>query len=186
MMSKPCLTCRHLLFVLLGLWLGMLLAVGAAAAVAFPTMKHLNPTLADFAAVGDHWSIAAGSIFQPIFAIAMKAFLGFAFVAMLLTFASVRGMKTPQRLLTFVAVVVTLGVSGAGVYIEHKMSSNWRQFTAAARAGDAATAMPHRVEFERMHPVASGLLKGETLLVACTIAILLFGCRAKSQAEIAP
>mgnify|MGYP000934491492 CR=1 FL=1 len=60
----------------LAMWLAALAGAGLAAAIAFPAMKSLQPSLPDFpGAVPDHWMIAGGHIGRPAFMIADRASL---------------------------------------------------------------------------------------------------------------
>lgn len=173
---------RHLLIALLSLWLGGLVVLGATAAVAFPTMKRLDPSLPGFEAVGDHWSIAAGHIFQPIFGVATIGALVLAGAAVLVAFPAVRGMRPVYRKNIVGWMFVLAVVSGVSMAIAGRMSRDWHAFVDAAKAGDAAVAQTHRTKFERMHPVASGVLKGQTLGTAAVLVLVVAGCRRKAQA----
>ncbi len=172
---------RSVLASLLSLTLGGLVAVGATAGVAFATMRRLDPSLPGFQAVGDHWSIAAGHVFQPIFVGATLAAAVLTIVAGLLAFPAVRGMRPVFRKNIVGWLFLLAVVSVASASIAGRMSGDWRAFVDAAKSGDAATAQTHRTTFERMHPIASSVLKGQTLGTAAVLVLVIAGCRRKAQ-----
>ncbi|MGQ0628913.1 MAG: hypothetical protein ACT4PL_12535 [Phycisphaerales bacterium] len=52
----------------LGLWFGSLIMSGVAAAVLFPTLKRLDPTLGAYPKyTGSHWLLAAGHVAEIVF-----------------------------------------------------------------------------------------------------------------------
>src|SRR6185295_5853324 len=51
-------------------WLGTLLATGLGAAIAFPSMRSLKPTVTDYRVPEDqHWLIVAGHVARPLFSV---------------------------------------------------------------------------------------------------------------------
>lgn len=173
-MSHGTSTARHALIAILGVWLGALVTVGVAAAIAFPTMKKLNPTLADFGAVGDHWSIAAGSVFQPMF-IGMLIFAtGAGILASVIAVMGIRGLTGLRRkLLITLVLLATLSAAGT-LFVARGMRANWLTFIEAAKAGDTTAAATARAAFDKDHPLSSSLLKGQAvvLLLATISAVL--------------
>lgn len=162
-------TARHLLIALLGVWLGALVAVGAGAAIAFPTMKKLNPTLPEFGAVGDHWSIAAGSVFQPMFIGVLVVAVSAGVLASAVTILYVRHMNNARRLTLNVLVIVATLTAVGGLVVARGMRSNWLNFLDAAKAGDTAAAATARAAFDKSHPISSTLLKAQAAIVLMTL-----------------
>lgn len=168
-MSHGSPTARHLLIALLGIWLGSLVAVGAGAAIAFPAMKKLNPALPEFGAVGDHWSIAAGTVFQPMFVGVLVVAVGAGVMASVLAVLFVRHTSNTRRLtLNLLVIVATLTAVGS-LIVARGMRSNWLTFIDAAKAGDTAVATPAREAFNKSHPLSSTLLKTQAAIVLVTL-----------------
>lgn len=178
-MARGTSTARHILIAILGIWLGALLAVGAAAAIAFPTMKKLNPSLPEFSAVDEHWSIAAGSIFQPMFVGVLIIAVGLGVLATSIGVVSVRHASKGRRLLLNVLLVASALTAVAGLVVARDMRANWLTFLDAAKAGDTGVATMARASFDQSHPLASTLLKGQAAMVFITLAAVVLGGRPK-------
>lgn len=155
----------------LGVWFGALVMVGATAAIAFPEMKELQPSLPDFSAVPeDNWSIAAGKVMFPAFFICdviqfVSAML--AIVSFILVFvkrrtgpgAAVRGL----RLLLMTILMASLGYYM--VALTPAMNDSLNSYWNAARTGDLEQAATHKATFDALHPKASAALRINALLV---------------------
>jgi len=178
-MARGTSTARHILIAILGTWLGALLAVGAAAAVAFPTMKRLNPSLPEFGAVDEHWSIAAGSVFQPMFIGVLIIAVGLGVLATSIGVVAVRHASNGRRVLLNVLLISSMLAAAVGLVVARDMRANWLTFLDAARAGDTTAAANARSSFDQSHPLASTLLKGQAAMVFITLAAATLGGRAK-------
>lgn len=156
----------------LGLALGAMVITGAAAAIAFPVMKALDPHLPAFAAYGEpHWPVAAGSVMNRLFGVTDAVLLGAAIVAALTLgasrlifrarFASIAGVL---RLIALAALLGSVGLTRLD--LRPRMQSNLTAYWEAARAGDAEAAARHKAAFDADHPRASFLLVTQLVLAA--------------------
>lgn len=170
--------CRSALVVLLAAWLGALLMVGASAALAFPIMKRLDPTLPGMQGMDEHWKIAAGSLFFPLFEIAAVGGLGAAVVAALLAIAGRRALAPSWRALMPIAAMVIAIVAAVVALIQMDMGSNWRVMRAAIKAADWPRAAEARVRFNDRHPAARLALMGHALALAGGLAAAMLTPRA--------
>jgi len=134
---------------------GVIVATGVAAAIAFPTMKTLDPSLPGFAAVPDHWMIAAGRVMAPIFTITVAgAVLAMALATLAWALQVLRAQFGVRVLLVRgVALLLTLAVAGHLQFaLLPRMNANFATFLAAARAGDTNAALTARDAFDQDHP----------------------------------
>ncbi|MFN7020224.1 MAG: hypothetical protein ACK4WH_02710 [Phycisphaerales bacterium] len=165
----------------LALWLGVIVAAGAFAAIVFPTMKSLEPALPGFAGYsGPHWRIAGGKLGQQIFLltdIVQFACVVVTVATLLCLFVTLGA--SPQRRRP-AAWFRTLGLSlafasaaGQILIVGPQMNGALKNFWAAAGAGNAELAAIHQGAFDQLHPIASWLLAGSAvgLLAALTAGI---------------
>ncbi len=160
--------------VALATWLGAGVISGVTAAVVFPTMKELSPTLPGYGAYsGEHWRIAAGSVANRVFLVCDTIALACALVTILTLAISLRtyrrSAETPVRALWLrVAwVSVACGVLAFNLFIlQPRMAKNLRSFWNAARAGAQAEADAAQQRFAADHPNA-------TLMLGATAAAVL-------------
>lgn len=147
-----------------GLWAGVIAMVGAVAAIAFPTVRELDPALAEYAAYpGEHWRIAAGAVMNRAFLLAdgvggAVVLLATGAVVVMLASGRVRA-GTPAMVLRLAALAVGAGLT---VYtlaaFRPEMQGHLETFWSAARAGEVNEAETARAAFDAMHPRASFLL----------------------------
>lgn len=161
----------------LGVWAGALFGAGVAAAVAFPTMRDLDPTLGAYPAyTGEHWMLGAGRVAARVFLItdiaqfvcALLAIGGFAL-------AVVAGPKHRSWALFFRAAalgVAFLLVSYHLLIQGPRMDRDLRAYWNAAAAGDNATAAVHQDAFAARHGGASRVM---TATFAATLLTLVLG-----------
>lgn len=153
---------------------GATLAVGAAAAIAFPTMKALDPVLAAYVAWPDpHWPIAAGAIANRLFRILDWVALGIVVVALVSMIP--RSARPTRSLIGVVAAVSMLLLAGVvatnWVWIRPTMHHHLEAYWTAARAGDIAAGNAGREAFAGFHPIATGLLVAQAgLALICAAA----------------
>lgn len=147
----------------LGVWAGAVVMSGATAAVIFPQMRELDPTLEAFAATpGEHWVIAAGWVMARVFWVMDAVQLGCAGVAALTLIALVwmRGVFGIRfvllRVLLVGAAVATL--LWYLMAVAQPMSTDLAGYWEAAKAGEAERAATLRASFDARHPVASRAL----------------------------
>jgi hypothetical protein len=157
----------------LGLWLGILILAGAAAAILFPTMHSLDPTLREYPAyTGPHWSLAAGTIANRIFNIAgiievACAAVFLATLAALLVSRSLPKWAAVLRALTAVAIAaawVTRMIPTAHI------AGRLIAYDRAARAGDNTLAEQHRSIIAADHPLATRLMVAMAILLVLALA----------------
>lgn len=158
----------------LSLWLGVIVMSGLVAAVAFPTMKHLNPDLPDYTAFPhDHWKIAAGLIAREIFNLGALLQWGFATITATALAFGVFADRPARQLPVARTVGLFLAVAALAYWrlsVAPRMDTSFDAFLAAAKAGDAASAGTHRAAFDAMHPWVSYLLY---FLWFCVLATLI-------------
>lgn len=163
--------CETVHLAALGLWLGFVLASGTFAAILFPTMRQSQPTLPDFSAwPGEHWIIAAGRVGNRVFfAVDIAQFTfamlsGFTFVALIAFLGLPR--TRPATLIRATALGVAMACAASQVIIVGpKMNSLMTRFWAAASEGQITAAEMFKSEFDRTHPIGSGLLYGSCISV---------------------
>lgn len=167
-MSRGRGMCETLHLLALGLWLGALVMTGATAAIIFPTMRTLDPSLPGFpGAPDDQWMLAAGTVMQRVFFVCDAVQLGAAVVAAatLILLVSFFGL-TLRRPSAVVRTALLLGVLTALAYylvsLSPQMTHNLREYWDAAKAGDTAKAATFKAAFDADHPRASALLGANT------------------------
>jgi len=150
-----------------GIAFGVLAMVGVVAAVVFPTMKGLDPTLPGYAGYsGPHWSLAAGVVAERVFTI---GFAG-AGVALACCVAAVVLLSVSRGAGRLPVGRLALLVIAAGVFLAHvgwlqpRMTEAAREYRAAAARGDEEGAEVAKSQFDAMHPNASRLIMGAALL----------------------
>jgi len=176
-MSRLCTAAQGCAIAALGVWLGAAMTSAITAAVAFPTMKTLSPTLVDFGAyAGPHAPIAAGAIARRVFDIAAFIQIACAAVAGLtLGLATLRpksATHTPGPIpwLRTLLLVLAIGILAYWrLVLAPRMDANLDAFWAAAKAGQSEIAERAHGAFSRDHPHASRTLGTMTLLVLLTI-----------------
>ena len=160
----------------IGVWCGALFGAGVAAAVAFPTMRNLDPTLAAYPEyTGEHWMLAAGRVAARVFVITDIAQFVCAFLAvvgfMLATFA---GDRTRSWLRFFRAAALGaafLLVSYHLLIQAPRMDRDLRAYWDAAASGDNDAALIHQEAFSRQHPNASRTMTATFIATLATLGL---------------
>ncbi len=160
--------------VALAAWLGVSASAGLFAAVVFPTMRELGPTLERFEAwSGSHADLAAGFVQARVFAAADTVSFASAVVAL----ASMIGLLTVGRLtlrrwssgIRLCGLGLALGLFSFWLMVlSPRMETARRAYLQAAEAGETAVAQREHAAFERDHPTASGVLKATVGTLAVT------------------
>ncbi len=147
---------------------GIVVATGVAAAIAFPTMRDMNPRFSDLAALDDQWMIAAGSIMARVFAITAMIAGGFIAVAVL---AYIAQFLRESRRAFGATLIRTLLLAGlVGVFVHYagfllpEMNETFHALLDAGRANEIESVGRLREEFESMHPAASRDLTAVAIL----------------------
>jgi len=160
----------RLRIIVLSVLAGATLAVGATAAVAFPTMKALDPTLSTFSAWPDpHWPIAAGDIANRLFRMLDWFSMACVAVAVLTLFPRTgRPPRSIGSILSVVAIFVLIDVVATNwIWVRPTMHRHLEAYWSAARAGEVEVGRSARAAFDRMHPIASAMLM--TQLIAALV-----------------
>ena len=159
-----------------GIVFGVLAMTAVVAAVTFPRMKSLDPTLVGYASYdGAHWSLAAGWIAEGVFDIgflvAGVALAGCIAAVLGLTFVRGRtGMPIVRLGLTL--VVAALFCTHVG-WLQRRMDVAATEYRDAAARGENPAAAEAKARFDAMHPTASRLISAATLA-----GLVLFGVSA--------
>jgi hypothetical protein len=164
----------------LGVWTGALVGAGITAAVTFPTVRDLQPTLATYSGYGgDHWMLLAGRVASRVFLVtdvvqfvcSLLAVVGFALAVV------AGGYLAPQRRSVVLFLrALCLGLAFVSVsyhllILMPSMQHDLRQYWDAAALGDTETAERFRQAFADRHPDASRSM-GLTALAAFATMVL--------------
>lgn len=169
--------CETIHLVTLGLWLGVLVMTGVAAAVLFPTIKALDPRLPEYAAfTGAHWSLAAGKVAATLFFVCDAVQFAGALIAGVTLGLSTLLFGLPARNLATACrsgfIVVIVGVlSYQFIILAPEMNRNLAAYWAAARSGDNAAAAGFKAAFDAKHPLARNLLAADAVLVLASLVL---------------
>lgn len=156
----------------MGLCAGVIVATGVAAAIAFPTMRTLAPTLPDYAAVDEHWMIAAGSVMIRVFSVATV--IAAVCVVIGLLSSSCELLRARHRRGVAVALrggalVLLIGVMTHFTgFVLPRMNRAFNDFRQAAVAGEIERAEASRSAFSEDHPLASRELGAIAVLSLAT------------------
>lgn len=159
----------------LSVWLAAVLMSGVVAALVFPLMKSLNPTLPEYAAYdGPHSFIVAGQVAARVFLVSdvmqfvMALFsLGSLGAFTLLTDRSEGGKRLAARGLCLTAAIGALGFQL--LVLAPRMNKLLGEYWAAAKAGDNTAAAALREAFQELHPTATAVLLVIALAVAACL-----------------
>ncbi|GAB5495692.1 MAG: hypothetical protein Phyf2KO_07720 [Phycisphaerales bacterium] len=173
----------HLTFA--GLWMGALAMTGAAAAVIFPVVKALDPSLPEYAAYsGPHWRLAAGHVASRIFLISDAVQLGCIIITgltlgviALSVEAWAKPIVTGLRIIALLAAVSLMTYSFA--FLGPRMNTNMVSYWDAAKTGDNESALAYQQAFDEDHPTASRVMVGSFL---CALLLTTSGAFAASGA----
>jgi hypothetical protein len=173
--KTPRAIAESVLIASLSLWLGALVMSGATAAIIFPTMKGLNPSLPGITLdQTEHWLFAAGRVANRVFELAAIFEVACAVVAVS-TFVGLLSRRVgPMTRTAAIARVLTLAAAcGVLAYnvgvLAPRMRQNLDAYWSAAQSGDAAAAHTSRSAFDADHPVASRTLG---IMAGCVFAAL--------------
>lgn len=172
------------LVVCAGVTFGVVAMTGVVAAVVFPTMRDLGPTLPEYASyTGPHWPLAAGVIAEKIFQIGfivVGVALAGAVLALLTAIARNLGRRFPICRAGLLVVTLGLYLTHMG-WLQPRMNAAANEYRQAAREGDKDTAAEAKSQFDALHPTASKLVGATTLA-----ALGLFVCAAWSATGTRP
>ncbi|MEM0915299.1 MAG: hypothetical protein AAGK09_11900 [Planctomycetota bacterium] len=176
-----------------GLWLGVAVGTGAAAAILFPTLKELEPTLATYPDyTGEHWRLAAGHVAARLFA--FSDVVGF-FCLMLagLTLCIIAAtrqvwIQTPRITLARLSSLgLAILASGYNIFIlAPRMNGNLDDYWTAAAAGDNEAALAAQQAFMADHTPASNTMAAVAIAALALTMTGAMALTAKPRAAAAP
>ena len=162
---------------LLGVWLGAIVMMAAGAAIVFPTMRELDPTLGAYPAyTGDQAMLGAGRIAAKMFGFFdivqyVCAFGTFGTLALGLA-AWIR--PTLAGAIRVVAVGLTMALVSYWLFVMGpQMFGHLNDYWAAAADGNNEAAAAARDAFRAMHPMSTRVMAG---LGGLVLVSLLSGC----------
>lgn len=157
----------------LGIWAGVLLMVGAVAAVTFPMMADLDVRIPAYEQYdAEHHRIAAGQVMNRAFAVADWVGLGCLLIAAVtLALVLLHGRSRTRRVspglvirVAALACVAILTLFQSFVF-RPSLNSSFERLWEAARTGDNAQAAETRKRLAPMHAKASFMLASQFSLV---------------------
>ncbi|MFM9996691.1 MAG: hypothetical protein ACKVU4_12940 [Phycisphaerales bacterium] len=192
-MNRGRRVCESIHLVTLGLWLGVLVMTGVAAAVLFPTIKALDPRLPEYAAfTGEHWSLAAGRVAATLFFVCDAVQFAGALIAGVTLGLSILLFGLPARSLATACraglIVIIVGVlSYQFIMLAPDMNRNLAAYWTAAKGGDNSAAATFKAAFDAKHPLARNLLAVDALLVVASFVLAAWSATglAREQPEAA-
>jgi len=161
-----------------GLWAGSLAMAGASAAIIFPAVKKLSPTLPGYAGYeGEHWKLAAGKVASRVFLVTDAVSLACMIVTGLTLGAVVAGRDAWRRpIATSARLIALFGALGLLTYsfffLGPRMNGNMRRYWEEAEAGNTQSAQAFQAAFDADHPTASMVM---TATFVCVLALLVSG-----------
>lgn len=173
-----------LYFLLLGLWIGSLVLSAASAAVVFPLMRALGPSLPKFAPLPDgHATLLAGRLMATVFfmqdLIELLACAGV--VAILFMHLAVFRMpaRSPSNVVRLLAAAVLLASVSYEVFVlAPRMNDHLRHYWSAAETGETDRAQVERTAFLADHPQATRMM----LITLGALVVMIFASAAALSA----
>ena len=176
--SRVCRAAQIIHLVALSIWLGSVAMSGVVAAIVFPLMRKLEPTLASYPDYeGDHAMLAGGRVASSVFlAVDTIQFVCATLALCTLAVMIVTGysINTIARLLRIMVLCATLALLSYHLFLfmpEQMLSL--RGYWDFAALGDTGQADVFKDKFLASHSAASRLLG--TLTIAVLINIVLSG-----------
>lgn len=172
----------------LALWIGAAAMSGVVAAIVFPTMRTLDPTLGAYPDyTGDHSVLGAGNIAGRVFLVVdMVQFvcaalaLG-AFIVMLILGYS---LNTLTRVLRSVILCVALGILSYHLFVLMPgMHDDLRAYWDAAAIGNNSTADAHKDAFLALHTTASRSIGATTMAALLAFVLGVWTCEQPNAAQ---
>jgi len=156
--------CVHLLG--LAVWFGAVSMSAVVAAVVFPLMRRLDPTLGKYPLyTGDHAMLAGGHVGNSVFFVADIVQFACAGLVLLTTILLVGFLGWPMKRVA--TAVRLLAIGGALMVVSYhlmvlapRMSENLHEYWALAEAGQTEQAEAARARFSADHPKARNTLTG--------------------------
>lgn len=172
--ARAIIECTHITS--LAIWLAATLGATLTAALAFPILKSLHPTLPDYPSFQDqHYLIAAGSVAQRGFLIADLVQFPASIIAVITLAVPVVFMNAPIKRPAGIVRMLTVAVALAAcasllLIVTPQLTAATQAHWAAMKAGDAAAVARHKASVDEIHPVASRLTG--TMAISVLIALI--------------
>ncbi|MEQ8769880.1 MAG: hypothetical protein RIB60_05160 [Phycisphaerales bacterium] len=159
----------HLLAI--AVWFGAVAMSAVVAAVVFPLMRDLDPTLGAYPAFeGDHAVLAGGHVGARVFLIADIVQFVCGLIVLATTIALVGFLKLPTR--RWSSAIRITAVGGAVLVASYhvmvlapRMDDNLKSYWTLAEHGETEQAEAARARFSADHPTASRTLSGTAALL---------------------
>jgi hypothetical protein len=160
----------------LSIWLGSVAMSGVVAAIVFPLMRTLDPTLASYSAYeGDHSLLAAGRIASKVFFTvdAIQFVCGsLALATLLIMVISGYSLNTMARVLRMIVLCTTLALLSYHLFffmngLQETLQGYWH----FAEIGETAQADSFKDRFLESHSAASRILGALAVMVMINIFI---------------
>lgn len=167
--------CQALHILALGLWFGVLMMTGAAAAMTFPIIKSLTPTLPGFSAfpndAGQHSVILAGHLVSRFFLVSDAVQFACASVCIATLGFLIARRRASGAAASLVGRTALMGLAVVLVCYElfilaPTMATNMQRYWSSAKAGELAAAAQAKAAFDADHPVATTILASTAGVVA--------------------
>jgi len=164
--------------VALAIWLGAVAMSGVVAAIVFPLMREVEPTLGAYADYGGDHSVLAGGLVasRVFFAVDTIQFVcgSLALLALAVMIAGGYSLNTVARVFRVIVLCTTLALLSYHLFIfmpglQKTLSAYW----SLAQLGDTAQADVFKDRFLASHTMASRILG--TLTIAVLVNIVLAG-----------
>jgi hypothetical protein len=150
---------------------GMLVATGATAAMAFPTVKKIGVLVPAWTSDPQAWMLVAGLPMQKAFAMNdVAAAIGVA-LAGVLVWPRPQEARSPFRWLTWITLALLALVVACDFFLHSRMNDLLRDIQNANAAGLSAPAAQGHQDFSQLHPIA-------TALMGARLVLLVIGCGA--------
>ncbi len=170
----------------LSIWLGSVAMSGVVAAIVFPLMRRLEPTLGAYGAYeGDHATLAGGLVASRVFFTVdtiqfVCASLALGSIALLVAMGY--SLNTPARVMRVLVLCMTLALLSYHLFFfMPSLTQTLNGYWDFAAAGDTAQADLFKDRFLASHSMASNLLGGLTLMVLINLALAAWTMTANSQ-----
>ncbi|MGP1271979.1 MAG: DUF4149 domain-containing protein [Phycisphaerales bacterium] len=174
-----------------GLWTGAVAMTGAAAAVIFPTVKAIDPTLPAYTEyAGEHWRLAAGLVAARIFAIGdIVQFIAALVTGVSLAIIALSRSAWATRVTTFfrlVAFGIALLLLAYNLFVlGPRMNGHLTDYWTAARAGQNEQAERARNAFMDDHGPATNTLAGTVLATLVLTAVGVASVSRAARSDVA-
>jgi hypothetical protein len=148
---------------------GMLVATGATAAMAFPTVKKMGVMVPGWASDPQAWMLVAGLPMQKAFAMNDVAAAMGVVLAGCLVWPRPDETRSNSRWITWITLAVLALVVAGDFFLHSRMNDVLRDIQNANAAGLSAPAAEGHQDFSQLHPIA-------TALMGARLVLLVIGC----------